>query len=99
MATISITVTTGGQDLGRSKEISGAHLVRFADALLQQQGQVPDGADPPGLRDKTNAEVFDAWAAWVFQQAKNLTRAVELDMALAAADVAARDGVLDIDLI
>ena len=84
MASISITISTGGGDLTHARTVSGADLMRFADALRSHHGS--------GLND---AEVFDAWTRGVYRQAVAITRQAEDRVA----ETAARDAVADIDLV
>jgi hypothetical protein len=60
MATITIQIVAGGVTTGRTKTVSGPHLLRFLAAYKALLGQVPDGAG--GLRDMTDEECVLAWA-------------------------------------
>jgi hypothetical protein len=64
MATITIQIVASGNTVGRTKTVSGPHLVRFLAAYKALLGQVPvDPQVPNGAkRDMTDDECVLAWA-------------------------------------
>jgi hypothetical protein len=60
MATMTIQIVASGNTIGRTKTVSGPHLIRFLDAYKALLGQVSDGNG--GLRDMTDDECVLAWA-------------------------------------
>ena len=63
MATITIQIVASGNTVGRTKTVSGPHLIRFLDAYKALLGQVVDSQGPPvTYRDMTDDECVLAWA-------------------------------------
>jgi hypothetical protein len=63
MATITIQIVAGGVTTGRTKTVSGPHLIRFLAAYKALLGQVVDSVGPPvTYRDMTDDECVLAWA-------------------------------------
>ena len=81
MATITIEVVAGANTMTRARTISAPNLVRFVSAY--RGARLLDDA-------LTDAQVLEIWADEVFQQARDITRQVEM--------AAAARGVSDIDL-
>lgn len=88
MATLSLTFGS----FTASKTISAGDLTRLLDAYKKNYGQIPDGAG--GMRDMTNQELFDTFAAGFFSGIVNAVKSVESETACAAA----RAGVTSIIL-
>jgi hypothetical protein len=63
MATMTIQIVASGNTVGRTKTVSGPHLIRFLDAYKALLGQVVDSQGPPvTYRDMTDDECVLAWA-------------------------------------
>jgi hypothetical protein len=63
MATITIQIVASGNTVGRTKTVSGPHLIRFLAAYKAFLGQVVNSQGPPGTyRDMTDDECVLAWA-------------------------------------
>jgi hypothetical protein len=70
VATITIQIVAGGNTVGRTKTVSGPHLIRFLAAYKALLGQVVDVAAhtengvfiPATYRDLTDDECVLAWA-------------------------------------
>jgi hypothetical protein len=64
MATMTIQIVASGNTVGRTKTVSGPHLIRFLAAYKALLGQVPvDPQVPNGAkRDMTDDETVLAWA-------------------------------------
>jgi hypothetical protein len=62
MATITIQIVASGNTVGRTKTVSGPHLIRFLAAYKALLGQVVDSQGPPvTYRDMTDDECVLAW--------------------------------------
>lgn len=93
MPTLTIALSNAGAaNRSRAVTVSAAHLTRMINAYRAILGQVPDGAG--GMRDRTDAEVYDAWADGLF----NGTRANVRSHERVAAAQAAENGVAEIDM-
>ena len=83
MATVTISLTAGGQTIGRTKTISGQHLVRMLDGLRKHWNQ-------PLWTDE---QVILHWIDDTLRTAKANVRKSEQDLAT----VAAVGQIVDID--
>jgi hypothetical protein len=85
MATITIQIVAGGVTTGRTKTVSGPHLIRFLAAYKALLGQVSDGSG--GLRDMTDDECVLAWADGLLAGTKaNVLRQEQTEAASAASE-------------
>lgn len=75
MATVTIEVVAGVDTMTRQRTVTGAHLVRFVDALRRMNSYAPE---------VTDLEVLEFWADSVFRDAKEITRNQEQTAASAA---------------
>lgn len=73
MATMTLTIGAST----KSWTISAGDVTRVLDAYRKTFGKVPSGDSPAGLRDMTNAEVFDRVAQQLERGIKNVVRNVE----------------------
>lgn len=84
MATLALTITVGGNAVGRTRTISAGHLVRLIAALRVVFPQNPD--------NRTDEQVVQEWADRTIASLKTITRETEQ----AAATVAATASIADI---
>ena len=89
MATITIQVVASGNTVGRTKTISGPHLVRFIAAYKAILGQVDNGSG--GFRDMTDDETVLAWADGLLAGTKQNILSHEKVAAAATASAAVTD--------
>ncbi len=89
MATITIQIVASGNTVGRTKTVSGPHLIRFLNAYKALLGQVVDSQGPPvTYRDMTDDECVLAWADGVLAGTKANVLRQEQAVAASAASVA-----------
>jgi hypothetical protein len=88
MATITIQIVASGNTVGRTKTVSGPHLIRFLAAYKALLGQVVDSQGPPvTYRDMTDDECVLAWADGLLAGTKaNVLRQEQTVAAKAAGD-------------
>jgi hypothetical protein len=88
MATITIQIVASGNTVGRTKTVSGPHLIRFLDAYKALLGQVVDSQGPPvTYRDMTDDECVLAWADGLLAGTKaNVLRQEQTEAASAASE-------------
>jgi hypothetical protein len=85
MATITIQIVASGNTVGRTKTVSGPHLLRFLAAYKALLGQVSDGNG--GLRDMTDDECVLAWADGLLAGTKsNVLRQEQTEAAATASE-------------
>ena len=89
MATMTIQIVASGNTIGRTKTVSGPHLIRFLDAYKALLGQVPvDPQEPNGAkRDLTDDECVLAWADGLLAGTKSNVLRQEQTVAASAASV------------
>lgn len=99
MATITIQINTGQGTVGRTKTISGPHLVRFLSAYRGLLGQIPAGPANPDtgvvpMRDMTDEETILTWADGLLAGSKANVLRYEQTVAAQAASSGVTEVVL-----
>lgn len=67
MATVTIQITASGNTVGRTKTVSGAHLIRLLAAMRTLTGN-------SGLSDD---DAVLAWADWAVARTREMVKGIE----------------------